>query len=210
MKLNIGCGSVKPSGWVNTDKSYKIYLSQYLKLGSSDVSSYAVVYQNLSKPWRFKSNSINIVYSSHLLEHLDRKSRELFIHESHRVLKKGGVLRVVVPDLYELSKQYIERTNFGDLTAAKSFLYWLNLHKDNLHSVERPLYKKLYDWIQNYPKQHQYMYDKTLLEEDLDSYDWGNYYYCEYGKSELIKDVIKEVENENEICSSLYLECVKK
>ena len=43
-------------------------------------------------------NSVALIYCSHTLEHLDKESSIRFINECHRILKKGGVLRVALPN----------------------------------------------------------------------------------------------------------------
>jgi hypothetical protein len=50
---------------------------------------------------------MEVVYTSHMLEHLPRKEAELFLHEAHRVLKPEGLLRVAVPDLRKLVDSYL-------------------------------------------------------------------------------------------------------
>lgn len=48
------------------------------------------------------------MYHSHVFEHLDRDDAEQFLAENVRVLKPGGVLRVVVPDLERICRDYME------------------------------------------------------------------------------------------------------
>ena len=47
------------------------------------------------------------MYSSHLLEHLPVDSVHSFIKEQWRVLKEGGIIRIVVPDLETAARQYL-------------------------------------------------------------------------------------------------------
>jgi len=44
-------------------------------------------------------NSADVVYTSHMVEHLTREEAASFYAEAKRVLKPGGVLRVAVPNL---------------------------------------------------------------------------------------------------------------
>ena len=53
------------------------------------------------------SQSVNVVYHSHLLEHLHQGEGEDLIQECFRVLKPGGIVRVVVPDLERICKDYL-------------------------------------------------------------------------------------------------------
>ena len=62
---------------------------------------------NLAKGLPFDSNSIDVVYHSHLLEHLDKDNAKIFLLEVRRVLKLGGIQRIVVPDLEKACRDYI-------------------------------------------------------------------------------------------------------
>jgi ubiquinone/menaquinone biosynthesis C-methylase UbiE len=53
---------------------------------------------DLSKyPWKWDDESISGVYASHVLEHLDNEKQKQFILECHRILKKGGFLKLNLP-----------------------------------------------------------------------------------------------------------------
>ena len=48
----------------------------------------------------FKDHTMDVVYSSHAIEHLYEEDFIKFMKESERVLKPDGVFRLVIPDLY--------------------------------------------------------------------------------------------------------------
>ena len=62
---------------------------------------------NLSKGIPFPDCSVDAVYHSHMLEHIDRSNALPFFEEVHRVLRPGGIHRTVVPDLEWLCRSYI-------------------------------------------------------------------------------------------------------
>lgn len=102
--LNIGCGSTYHKDWVNID----------LNSSSSDV-----IQHDLSKGLPFESNSFDVCYSSHVLEHLNQLEADFFIKEQKRILRKDGIIRVVVPDLETICRNYIkylEELVSGDLS----------------------------------------------------------------------------------------------
>jgi hypothetical protein len=75
------------------------------------------------------SQSVDMVYHSHLLEHMDQEEGEDLIKECFRVLKPGGILRVVVPDLERICRDYLstlkevdQETEYADLNA-----HWMRL-----------------------------------------------------------------------------------
>ena len=112
--LNLGCGNCFHKDWINIDfVSNNEHVAQY----------------NLLKGIPFKDNSIDVVYHSHVLEHFSRKDGENFIKECHRVLNKGGIIRVAVPDLESIAKEYLsnlELANKGDVDAANNY-NWIKL-----------------------------------------------------------------------------------
>lgn len=112
--LNLGCGNCFHKDWINIDFTSKSKL---------------VVQHNLLNGIPLKDSSIDVVYHSHVLEHFSRKDGENFIKECHRVLKKGGIIRVAVPDLESIAKEYLrnlELANKGDVDAANNY-NWIKL-----------------------------------------------------------------------------------
>ena len=91
--INIGCGKIYHNDWINLDITPK----------SSDVMAY-----DLNDGLPFESNSIDVCYSSHVLEHLRKEEADLFIREQIRVLKKNGIVRIAVPDLEMICKNYLK------------------------------------------------------------------------------------------------------
>lgn len=120
--LNIGCGA-RPSAHpdvVNIDWSIYLViktnpvlrlLSRVLVTGErrrvfeSLPDSIRVV--NLRKGLPFADASADAAYHSHFLEHLDAADARSFVAEVRRVLKPGGVHRIVVPDMAALCARYL-------------------------------------------------------------------------------------------------------
>jgi len=96
--LNIGCGVTSDSEWINIDLG-----------GSDDVMSH-----NVTDGLPFPDKTFDVVYHSHLLEHIPFEKSLPFIHECFRVLKPGGIIRILVPDLERIAGLYLEK-----LAAAK-------------------------------------------------------------------------------------------
>lgn len=114
MKLvNIGCGAHYHKDWINID----VYSD------SEDVIEY-----DLTKGLPFETNSIDVCYSSHVLEHLRNEEADFFINEQRRVLKRGGIIRIVVPDLETICRNYLEffdKVSNGDLAYEFKYDYSL-------------------------------------------------------------------------------------
>lgn len=91
--LNLGCGARHHPDWVNVD--------------FTDHSP-GVLAHDLNTPLPFPDAFFDTVYHSHVLEHLPRASASNFLAECYRVLKPSGVIRVAVPDLECLARNYLE------------------------------------------------------------------------------------------------------
>ncbi|MBS3088203.1 methyltransferase domain-containing protein [Candidatus Pacearchaeota archaeon] len=80
MKLNLGCGDTILKGFVNVDI----------------VKRKDVTVCNLDKfPLPWKNNSVDYIFCSHLLEHLNDPIN--FVLELHRISKPGAVINMIVP-----------------------------------------------------------------------------------------------------------------
>jgi SAM-dependent methyltransferase len=101
-------------------------------------------------------NSIEFVYSSHMLEHLHRKDAIKFLAEVERILKSGGRLRLVLPDLESLITTYNLNKN-----AVEFMLGSLLYESEESRFIDRI---KLF-FIG--PRKHQWMYDASSLSEVL-------------------------------------------
>jgi SAM-dependent methyltransferase len=92
--LNLGASGRFHPDWTNI---------HYLQSGPE------VIGQSLLRPLEFADNTFDAVYHSHLLEHLPKRYAPVFLKECWRVLKPGGILRVVVPDLESSAREYLQQ-----------------------------------------------------------------------------------------------------
>ena len=116
LKLNLGCGNHAPDGWVNVDFSLGARLAKVpgfgqlnskLKLFNLDWDDIIVIH-DLTRPFPWSDDSVDIAYSSHTLEHMEREQGRAFLRECYRVLKPGGIIRIAVPDLSGIVREYTE------------------------------------------------------------------------------------------------------
>lgn len=119
VKVNLGCGLRCSPDWINIDGSLTALLGSkrfvfinkilYKLAGSSHYYSFeafnkviqtdGLSFFDLRKGVPFRSNYCDVIYCSHFLEHLNKKDGQSFLRECFRVLKPGGILRIIVPDL---------------------------------------------------------------------------------------------------------------
>jgi predicted SAM-dependent methyltransferase len=217
IKLNLGCGSVRPDGWVNTDSSLNAHLQKLPLVGklvqkafkTVEYNNNNLVYMNLNKRWPYKDNSVEVVYASHLFEHLTLASANLFLKESYRCLAPGGVIRLVVPDLYKICKRYIQEYESGAVPNSTDFIMWaINMHREGQYGNKIGWTKKMILEWQGYPHQHKFMYDEKSLAARLREHGFRDILSLEYGVSQYIPS-IKDVEGAKESYMSVYLEAKK-
>jgi len=175
VKLNLGCGSATSENWTNIDRSLNIYLSRMPRIKTllyrigviSEMAFRAkwtgkIVRRDVTKGIPFASDSVDFIYSSHMLEHLGKDETIALLAECVRVLKKGGVLRVTVPDLKAMVHNYMSRRNVNpgnDITPAEQFLNDLYMYfPEGATYFERVFGKGVY---------HKWMYDEESLSTQL-------------------------------------------
>jgi len=109
-KLNFGCGNRFADNWENID------------FHSEDSQVKRV---NLLAGFPYVNESFEAVYSSHVLEHFDRAQGRFMINESYRVLRKGGVLRIVVPDLQGSCTEYLRILSLPEGAEKEKLYSWV-------------------------------------------------------------------------------------
>jgi predicted SAM-dependent methyltransferase len=90
--LNLGCGRRFHPDWINID---------FTSTGEN------VIAYNLTEGIHQPNNTFDFIYHSHVLEHFSTTQARSFLHECHRVLKAGGILRIAIPDLEQIAKTYL-------------------------------------------------------------------------------------------------------
>jgi SAM-dependent methyltransferase len=78
-KLHLGCGSHKIEGWENHDMDVDL------------------------RAWLpFENDSVDFIFSEHVVEHLRPFEAWHYFEECFRILKRGGVVRTTVPDITQV------------------------------------------------------------------------------------------------------------
>ena len=126
-KVNVGCGQTPTEGFRNIDNSFSVRLSRLpgrgrflFRLGVISPEQYAFIqaaarhkieFGDAIKGLSFDDNSCSLVYSSHVLEHVDVHNSETFVREIYRILEPGGVFRLALPDLRLRADEYMNSGN---------------------------------------------------------------------------------------------------
>jgi ubiquinone/menaquinone biosynthesis C-methylase UbiE len=213
LRINVGCGQTPTKGWLNFDNSLSLFLSRipllpklFNNLGIINNRQYRFIrfarknnikYADATKRLPIKDGSVDVLYSSHMLEHLDRGEADKFVDEIYRVLRPGGIVRIAVPDI----KKKIELYNkHGD---ADTFI------EDTLLCAPRP--KSLLTRIRFLlvgSRHHHWMYDGVSLSNLLKRHGLVDPEVLPAGKTNIKQcEALDLRERSNE---SIYIEAEKK
>ena len=99
-----------------------------------------VVVHDLRKGIPLDSQTADMVYHSHVLEHVDRDAVPTFFAEILRVLKPGGLHRVVVPDLEQYARAYLASFDAGLADAEAATQHDASVSQMLLQMVRREAY----------------------------------------------------------------------
>lgn len=175
LKVNLGSGYIGLDDWVNIDNSmlarfskwHLIHLLVRLRIIPHKPWGYVkwprkILVRDLRRPFPFRDSSVDFVYTSHTLEHFKRYECLSILKETHRVMKEGGTIRVVVPDVELIANKYLQRDK-------KFFLEGMEHKPDRLLA---DMFLDIFFMDQNYSKRglkgniltrftslHRWMYD---------------------------------------------------
>ena len=149
--LNIACGNRYHLEWKNIDFH-------------SETDE--VMNVNILNGLPFKNETFDVVYSSHFFEHLNTDQAKFVLRESKRVLKKNGILRVVVPDLENICREYLDILEKSKIDKSYEKKYhWIMIEMlDQLTRVKSG--GKMYDYFvklqtKNDPEMSKYILDRV-------------------------------------------------
>lgn len=92
LRLNVGCGNRRKEGYLNVDK----YDSGADRIMPADVL-------------QFSTETVDEIYSSHMLEHVSKFEVSKILTEWNRVLKVGGKLELEIPDLEWVCRNWLSK-----------------------------------------------------------------------------------------------------
>ena len=200
-KLNLGCGLVAHKNYINLDSSPHCFISKnpdfikkiFFKLSGArkyyNQDEYISILRNhtffhcdVTKSIPVKHLSIDSIYTSHLIEHLELENAKKLINECYRALKVNGIFRISVPDLDKASSLLNNRNNYDIL---KKFFYTF---EDN-----------------NEFSRHRFMYNFASLKEILENSGFKEIIRCDFKKGNLAEAM--DLDNRED--ESLFVEAIK-
>ncbi len=211
--LNLGCGTKASSSPDVVNVDWSIYLrlkrnrllravvpllAKGERLDRFNSLSGNIMVHNLAKGLPFASNSVDVVYHSHFLEHLDAGPARAFLSEARRVLRPGGIQRIVVPDLEKACRNYISHVELSETNADEAGKHDSCVAEIIEQSVRKEAWstsrqKPLRRLIENAflgdarrrGETHQWMYDRINLGALLRSLGFKNHQLQSYNTSQI-------------------------
>ena len=175
-KLHIGCGNRYIPGFVHIDVRKLPHVHYVASADKLDM---------------FDDNSVDLIYSCHVLEHFGRQQIEHVLKEWHRVLKPGGILRLAVPDFEKLVEVYLKTK---DLRLVLGSLVGRQDYPENTHYI-------VFD----------YAYLSEVLTKvgfkNIHRYDWRQTIHKDY--DDYSQAYIPHMDKERGILISLNVEATK-
>jgi predicted SAM-dependent methyltransferase len=177
--LNLGSGprGISSNEWLNID-------------GFKDTN--VQFFCDFSRPIPIPNNCLDGIFTEHVIEHFDSEYGRRVMAECHRMLKKGGVIRIIVPNGHRILKSY-----FG---APEKIVSYKNPNTGQpMEAVNMWFYQRY---------EHQCIYDAPFLIQTLKSIGFetaeeSSFRNSVFSEQEMLLD------NSKYEWESLYVEAIK-
>lgn len=183
--LNIGCGNSPADGWLNIDSSPHLRASKIpivgrivLRQAKNKGGIRRAVYGDIVHGLNLKNDSCELVFASHVLEHLTTADFDTALDNIYAYLRPGGILRVIVPDL----RYYIERYRIDcedEAVAREAAPRFMTLSGIAGLGSRKTLSARMREALSN--RRHQMMWDGRSLTAALAQHGFQNIHTCRYG-----------------------------
>lgn len=200
-----------PAGWKNVDASPSLLISKVPIFGRVILALYrgpcwpkSVSYGDIVKGLKIKRETCELVFASHVLEHLTTNDVRIALENIHSYLKPNGIFRGVIPDLEKIINNYRSEKfdNNSKLDTACNFVKNTGLggeqSRNNLRS-------RLIEAFSN--SRHQWMYDWQSISGLLQQQGFKSIERREFGNWSDSR--FKEVERSDRCIDAICFEARK-
>jgi hypothetical protein len=201
--VQFGCGLCAPGDWLNFDSSPTLRLQRLPVVGGLVPAGpygrfpHNVRYGDIVAGLPVPEHSVELLYCSHVLEHLSLADLRTALRNCRRVLQSGGIFRLVLPDLEFLTSEYVSDPSPA---AAIRFMQGTIL---GLETRPRGMPAMLRTWLGN--SQHLWMWDFKGLAAELESVGFGSIHRASYNDSPVA--AFRQVETADRWMNCLGIEC---
>jgi predicted SAM-dependent methyltransferase len=206
--VQYGCGLSAPKEWVNFDASPTLVAQRIPVLGNIFYSLSKtkfprnIKFGDIVKGLPLKENSCNGVYCSHILEHLSYTAFYKALQNTYRLLKPGGLFRLVMPDLEMLAKNYIQLLSTNESGASVKFMRDSGMATEARNSGLKAIIENSFG-----NSKHLWLWDKYSAKAALMKAGFVNIRECRFNDS--TDEMFKLVESKERFDGALALEAIK-
>jgi SAM-dependent methyltransferase len=200
--LHFGCGpNSKKTDWQDFDGSWNVRVQRlpnplgkivrllYKGVGRSlHTFPGHVRYLDLNRGLPFADSSSDAIYASHVWEHLYYEDAKVLTRECYRILKPGGVLRLVVPNLRTFVEDYVRDNSPQAADILNRKLLFRGTRR------ERSFIYRFYTGLTDFHS-HKFMYDPPALIQLLQNAGFNDVHEKECFQSDISE--ISQVESED-------------
>lgn len=202
--VQYGCGFCAPKTWKNFDASPTLRFEKLPIIGKLYTKNPTrfpknVQYGDIVRGLPLPQESCAAIYASHVLEHLALEDFRVALKNTYSLLRRGGIFRLVLPDLEAFAKAYVES---NQSTAAEEFM-----QKTNLGLIKRP--RRWFDFLKSWlgHSGHLWMWDFKSMRWELSSAGFIDIRRCEFGDCPDL--MFRDVEEEGRFVDAVAIECKK-
>lgn len=202
LRVQYGCGLCAPAGWRNFDASPTLRFERLPVLGKlyqknksrfPENAEFGDIVRGLPLP----TSSADVVFASHVLEHLALEDFRAALRNTFAILKPGGAFRLIVPDLEVLARRYVEEPGSG---AASAFIRATAMGRERRERGLMGLMRTLLGH-----SIHLWMWDYRGLEDELTRVGFVDIRRCYPGDSK--ERCFGDVEDPGRFDDAVGVEC---
>lgn len=201
--VQFGCGLCAPEEWVNYDSSPTLRFQRLPLVGSLVPSGpYGrfpanVLFGDIVNGLPLPDGAAELLYCSHVLEHLSLEDLRRALRNCRKVLRLGGVFRLVLPDIELLVNQYkADAAADAAIRFMENTLLGKKRRPRGVGSLAR-------EWLGN--SQHLWMWDYKALAAELEKAGFQSVRRAAWNDSSVAAFVI--VESPERWKDALGIEC---
>lgn len=120
--VDLGCGQIKATKEFFLE-NMKIEPDKVIGVDIAKCEGVDIIHDLTKFPYPFKDESVDAIYSSHFVEHLDGIERIKFFNECYRILKPEGKMRLTHP-YYKSVRAVQDPTHKWPPISENSYFYW--------------------------------------------------------------------------------------
>lgn len=205
IKLNFGCGPFHLDGWTNIDyyDGWEPKPDIHFNVLSTEPKD-----NNYEQYWN--NGEVDFIYSSHLLSLFDDSAILRVLKKWYELLKPGGVVRIVEPDLTWFLNQYLTGGNAKEHTVLFNSTYSNKRDLDDVRRSGKIFYSAAHQFQFDYHRYgHKFLFDSDTLFSFLYSIGFKPGRVIRYNRNESSFDCLSNIDRKRNSGGELFIEGIK-